>query len=76
MQKFSLPFGASPLVRRVAWHLRRVGGSLDRRFFLNLAEGIVGFVVRGFWRKRRRKPGRAMPRNCSTAMSISPRYKE
>ena len=45
MSRFSLPFGASPLVRRVAWHVRRVGGSLDGRFFLNLAEGIVGFVV-------------------------------
>ncbi len=36
---------ASPLVRRVTWHLRRLGGQLDRRFFLSLAEGIVVFVV-------------------------------
>jgi len=36
---------ASPLVRRVAWHLRRVGGQIDRRFFLALAQGIVVFVI-------------------------------
>ena len=36
---------ASPLIRRVAWHVRRVGGQLDRRFFLTLAEGILGFVL-------------------------------
>ena len=40
-----MPVLASPLIRRVAWHVRRVGGSLDRRFFLTLAEGIVGFVL-------------------------------
>lgn len=38
------PVLASPLIRRVAWHLRRVGGQIDRRFFVSLAEGIV-FVV-------------------------------
>ena len=32
-------------MRRVVWHVRRVGGQLDRRFFLTLAEGIVGFVA-------------------------------
>lgn len=36
---------ASPIIRRIAWHLRRVSGQLDRRFFLSIAEGIVGFVV-------------------------------
>ena len=36
---------ASPIIRRVAWHVRRVAGQLDRRFFLTLAEGIVGFVL-------------------------------
>ena len=41
----TLPVLASPLIRRVAWHIRRVGGQLDRRFFLTLAEGIVGFVL-------------------------------
>jgi voltage-gated potassium channel len=41
----TMPLLASPLIRRVAWHVRRVGGQLDRRFFLTLAEGIVGFVL-------------------------------
>jgi voltage-gated potassium channel len=45
MPKIGLPIMASPLVRRVAWHIRRVGGKLDRRFFLSLAQGIVGIVV-------------------------------
>jgi voltage-gated potassium channel len=40
-----MPVLASPLIRRVAWHVRRVSGQLDRRFFLTLAEGIVGFVL-------------------------------
>ena len=35
--KLALPVLASPLIRRVAWHIRRVGGQLDRRFFLTLA---------------------------------------
>ncbi len=41
----SLPVLSSPLIRRVAWHVRRIGGQLDRRFFLTLAEGILGFVL-------------------------------
>jgi len=41
----SLPLLATPLVRRVAWHIRRIGGQLDRRFFLSLAEGIVAIVA-------------------------------
>jgi len=45
MARLPMPVLASPLIRRVAWHVRRVGGSLDRRFFLTLAEGIVGFVL-------------------------------
>ena len=36
---------ASPVIRRVSWHVRRVAGQLDRRFFLSLAQGIVGFVL-------------------------------
>ena len=40
-----LPVLASPLIRRVAWHLRRVTGQLDRRFFLTLTEGIVAVVA-------------------------------
>src|SRR5918998_1397929 len=35
----------SPIIRRVTWHVRRVGGQLDRRFFLSLAQGIAGFVA-------------------------------
>ena len=40
-----IPVLASPLIRRVAWHIRRVGGQLDRRFFLSLIEGIVAVVL-------------------------------
>ena len=28
------------------WHVRRMVGQLDRRFFLSLAQGIIGFVPR------------------------------
>ena len=35
----------SPVIRRVVWHVRRASGSLDRRFFLTLAQGILGFVL-------------------------------
>ena len=45
MPRISVTLGASPIVRRLVWHVRRVGGQLDRRFFLTLAEGIIGFVV-------------------------------
>src|SRR5258705_2267569 len=41
----ALPILASPIIRRVAWHVRRMAGQLDRRFFLSLVEGIVGVVV-------------------------------
>ena len=41
----SLPVFTSPLVRRVIWHINRMRNQLDRRFFMNLAEGIVGFVL-------------------------------
>ncbi len=43
--RLTLPFLVSPLIRRVAWHIRRVGGQFDRRFFLTLAQGIVVFVL-------------------------------
>jgi voltage-gated potassium channel len=33
------------MLRRVAWHLRRVSGTLDRRFYATLAQGILGFVA-------------------------------
>lgn len=43
--QLTVPFLVSPIIRRVAWHVRRVGGQLDRRFFLTLAQGIVAFVL-------------------------------
>jgi voltage-gated potassium channel len=36
---------ASPIVRRVAWHTRRIAGAVDRRFFLSLLEGAAAFVA-------------------------------
>jgi voltage-gated potassium channel len=45
MPKLPVPVLASPLIRRVVWHMRRVGGQLDKRFFLSLGEGIVVFVA-------------------------------
>jgi len=42
---FGTLFLASPLLRRVAWHSRRIVGRVDRRFFLALAEGALVFVV-------------------------------
>jgi voltage-gated potassium channel len=38
-------FLGSPLMRRLAWHTRRIVGRLDRRFFVTLAEGALAFVV-------------------------------
>jgi voltage-gated potassium channel len=38
-------FASSPLVRRLAWHVRRVGGQLEPRFFLTLVQGIVAVVA-------------------------------
>jgi voltage-gated potassium channel len=35
----------SPLIRRITWHVKRMIGQLDRRFFLSLAQGIIGFVL-------------------------------
>lgn len=35
----------SPLLRRVSFHLRRITGGLDPRFFLRLLAGLVGFVL-------------------------------
>jgi voltage-gated potassium channel len=40
----SLSLFDAPLLRRVLWHLNRMRGQLDRRFFLSLAQGIIGFV--------------------------------
>ena len=35
----------SPLIRRLAWHARRIRGQLDRRLFISLGEGILAFVL-------------------------------
>lgn len=45
VRTLALPALASPIIRRVTWHVRRVTGQLDRRFFLTLAQGILGFVL-------------------------------
>ncbi len=36
---------AAPLVRRVSYHLRRITGGLDARFFFRLFGGLFGFVL-------------------------------
>lgn len=36
---------SSPIVRRVVWHVRRVAGQLDRRFFVGLLQGIAAIVL-------------------------------
>jgi len=41
----SLPIFDSPAVRRVVWHVNRMRGQLDRRFFTSLAQGIASFVL-------------------------------
>jgi voltage-gated potassium channel len=41
----AIPGLASPLIRRLAWHVRRIATQLDRRFFISLAQGILGFVL-------------------------------
>ena len=45
MPRVAFPILSSPLVRRVAWHIRRIGGKVDRRFFLSITQGIVAIVV-------------------------------
>jgi voltage-gated potassium channel len=45
MPRLQIPDLASPLIRRVAWHVRRIGGQIDRRFFLSLIEGILAVVL-------------------------------
>ncbi|MDP9271635.1 MAG: NAD-binding protein [Chloroflexota bacterium] len=34
-----------PLLRRLAYHARRISNSVDRHFFFSLAAGLIGFVV-------------------------------
>jgi voltage-gated potassium channel len=46
MPKVQIPIlFSSPIIRRVAWHIKRVGGQLDKRFFITLGEGILGVVA-------------------------------
>jgi voltage-gated potassium channel len=34
----------SPLLRRVSWHVKRVGEKVDRRFFISLISGLAVFL--------------------------------
>jgi len=36
---------AAPLLRRIGFHAKRIGGQMDRHFFTSLLTGVVGFVV-------------------------------
>lgn len=45
MQRFLGPLFSSPLLRRVGWHLARVRGAVDRRFFLQLLGGAFILVL-------------------------------
>jgi voltage-gated potassium channel len=41
----SLLLASSPLIRRLAWHAKRIGGQLEPRFFLTLVQGILLVVA-------------------------------
>ncbi len=45
MQRFLGPLFSSPLLRRVGWHLSRVRGAVDRRFFAQLLGGAFVLVL-------------------------------
>ncbi len=45
MQRFLGPLFSSPLIRRVGWHLSRVRGAVDRRFFGQLIAGALVLVL-------------------------------
>ena len=45
VQRFLGPLFSSPLIRRVGWHLSRVRGSVDRRFFGQLLGGALILVL-------------------------------
>jgi voltage-gated potassium channel len=36
---------AAPLLRRIGFHARRVGGQMDRHFFASLLTAVIGFVI-------------------------------
>jgi voltage-gated potassium channel len=43
--RFFNPLFSSPLIRRVGWHLARVRGAIDRRFFVQLLGGAFVLVL-------------------------------
>jgi voltage-gated potassium channel len=45
VQRFLGPLFSSPLIRRVGWHLARVRGAIDRRFFIQLLGGAFVLVL-------------------------------
>jgi voltage-gated potassium channel len=36
---------AAPLLRRIGFHARRIGGQMDRHFFTSLLTSVIGFVL-------------------------------
>ena len=36
---------AAPLIQRIGFHARRIGGQLDRHFFISLLTAVIGFVL-------------------------------
>lgn len=36
---------ATPLMRRIGFHAKRIGGGMDRHFFTSLLMAVIGFVV-------------------------------
>lgn len=36
---------ASPFIRRIGFHAKRIGGQVDRHFFTSLLAAVIGFVV-------------------------------
>ena len=45
MQRFLAPLFSSPVFRRLGWHLARVRGAVDRRFFGQLLLGAFALVL-------------------------------
>ena len=45
MQRFLLPLFSSPVFRRLGWHIARVRGAVDRRFFGQLLLGAFVLVL-------------------------------
>jgi voltage-gated potassium channel len=36
---------SAPLLRRIGFHARRIGGQMDRHFFTSLLGAVIGFVI-------------------------------